>query len=174
MLLGEYSAAKRRKKHRGKNMKIETSQVTKLKLTEMERLDPVSVITEDFGKGQGEINIECYGKVWSAYWGAMGDQNISEFFCICDEHYIAKNLSNIDSKVYDIDAIRATAEEKGIDCCRDDPWNDYEFLTSMYGHDPIEWRDSLPKKTNHEYEYLCRIIKAVQTGLAQQAARKAA
>lgn len=149
-------------------MKIEKSKVVKLKLTGLERLDPVSVIIEDIGEGHGKIYIECFGKAWSAYWCAMGDQNISEFFCSCDEHYIAKNLSNIDSEAYDIDAIKAAAKEKGIDCWRDDPWNDYEFLTAMYGSDPIDWRDSLPKEPNPEYEYLCRIIKAVQAGLTEQ------
>ena len=57
------------------------------------------------------------------------------------------------------------AENKNIECYRDDPWNDYDFLNSMYGGDMIDWHDSLPKMPNHEYKYLCRIIKAVQTAL---------
>lgn len=148
-------------------MKIECTQVTKLVLSELDRLDPVAVIAEDIGPRQGKITITCYGKSWTAYWGGMGNSTISDFFCSCDEHYIAKNLSDIDSEIYDIDAIRKAAKEKGVDCYRDDPWNDYEFMNAIYGGDMYEWYDSLPMMANPEYEYLCRIIKAVQTGLGE-------
>jgi hypothetical protein len=67
--------------------------------------------------------------------------------------------------VYDVDTLQAQAAERGIDCYRDDPWNDYEFMNAMYGGDMCEWGYNLPTKTNPEYEYLCRIIKAVQEGL---------
>ncbi len=148
-------------------MKIETSQVTKLRLSELDRLDPVSVIVEDLRKGQGKITIECFGKAWSTYWGGMGDQTITEFFCDSNEHYIANKLSSIDSEVYDIDKIREDAEKNGIECWRDDPWNDHDFLANMYGSDMSEWHYSLPKMANYEYQYLCRIIKAVQAAFAE-------
>jgi len=148
-------------------MDVKKSNITKLLLTNIEALDPVSVFLEDFGPRQGKIIIECYGKSWSSYWGGMGDRTIAEFFCSCDEHYIAKNLSSINSEIYDIDKIREDAEEKGIECWRDDPWNDYEFLEEMYGPDPVSWGDSLPKTSNPDYEYLCRIINAVQAGIRQ-------
>lgn len=149
-------------------MKIKKSEVTKLLLTEVEALDPISVFLEDFEPRQGKVTIECYGKSWSSYWGGMGDRTISEFFLSCDEHYIAKNLSDIKSEIFDIDKIRKDAELKGVECSRDDPWNDYEFLAEMYGSDPYDWLNDLPKKSNPEYVYLCRIIKAVQTALQQQ------
>lgn len=41
-------------------MKISVSQVTKLTLTELDRLYPVTVILEDMGPRQGKIIIECY------------------------------------------------------------------------------------------------------------------
>jgi len=143
-------------------MKIEKSSITKILITDIDRLDPVSVYAEDLGPHQGKITITCYGKAWTAYWSGMGDLTISEFFVSCDEHYIANKLSDINSESFDIDAIRKDAEEKGVECWRDDPWNDYEFMKDMYGPDMVDWSDKLPKKTNHEYEYLCRIIKAVQ------------
>lgn len=146
-------------------MKVETSQIKKLKITGIERLDPVSVIFEDFGPGQGKIIIECYGKAWSAYWGGMGDRTISEFFCSCDDGYLSNNLSNINSSVYDEDKIREDAKQKGIECWCDDPWNDHEFMTAMYGSEMHDWSYQLPTKTNPDYEYLCRIIHAVQDGI---------
>ena len=149
-------------------MNINKKQITIIKLTELDRLDPVNVVIEDFKLGQGQIIITCYGKAWTSYWGAMGNQTISQFFCSCDEHYIAKNIGDIKSEIYDIDQIRDDAENKNIECYRDDPWNDYEFLNVMYGGDMVDWHDSLPKKSNHEYEYLCRIIKAVQKALKHE------
>ena len=146
-------------------MKITKSQVTMLKLTDLDSLDPVSVLLEDFGPSRGKITITCFGKAWTAYWGGIGDQTISEFFISCDEHYIAKNLSTIDSEIYDIDAVQADAEKKGIDCYRDDPWYDYGFMNEMYGPDMMDWGSSLPKMKNPEYSYLCRIIKTVQEAL---------
>ena len=149
-------------------MKIEQSTVTKLYLTDLDRLDPVTVYLEDFLPGQGKITIECFGESWSSYWPAMGG-TIAQFFVSCDEHYLAKNLSRIDAEIYDLDAIRDAANENHIECVRDDPWNDLEFLTEMYGPDPADWHDSLPKMKNPGYEYLCRIIKTVQQGLNKAA-----
>lgn len=152
----------------GTNMvAIEKQQVRTIRLRECKALDPITIYLEDFDEGQGMITIVCYGKAWSSYWGGMSDRNIAEFFCSCDEHYIAKNLSDIDSEVYDIDTLQRQAAERGIDCYRDDPWNDYEFMNEMYGGDMYDWYDSLPKMTNPDYRYLCRIILAVQEGLKE-------
>lgn len=93
-------------------MKIATTTVTKITLSELDRLDPVNVILEDIGPREGKINIECYGQAWSAYWGGMGNRTISQFFCACDEHYLAKNLSSIRSHVTDYEAITELAEKK--------------------------------------------------------------
>lgn len=154
-------------------MNIETSQVTKLSLTDLHRLDPVAVIAEDIKKGHGKITITCYGKAWTYYWGGMGLLNIRDFFVSCDESYLTGKLSHIKSTIYDIDAIREKAEEKNIGCWRDDPWNDYEFMTKMCGDACEEWHDAIPKMPNPKYRYLCRIIKAVQDGFKQLAAQGA-
>ena len=146
-------------------MKIANTSCKQRILTDIDRLDPITVFLEDYSHGAGQITIVCYGKAWTSYWGAMGDNTIDEFFCCCDEHYIAKNLSTIDSEEYDIDAIREQAGQAGVECWRDDPWNDYEFMGAMYGPDTYDWHDSLPKMPNPDYRYLCRIIKAVQEGL---------
>lgn len=148
-------------------MGIISSQVTKLHITGLDRLDPVHVFIENLRKGEGRITITCYGKAWSSYWGAMGSNTLEQFFCSANEQYLSNKLSTIDSESYDVDAIRKDAEERGIECWRDDPWNDYDFLNKMYGGDMIGWHDSLPKMVNPDYSYLCRIIKAVQDALAE-------
>ncbi|NOQ52390.1 MAG: hypothetical protein GQ578_09280 [Desulfuromonadaceae bacterium] len=162
-------------------MKIETTKVEKIKISEIDRLDPVTAILEDFGPGRGKIIIECYGKSWSSSWGGMGkDTKICQFFCSCDEHYLAGNLSSINSAVIDIDKIteharvqiiasRKTGDISAVDArdlYDDVEWIeeplDYELMHKIYGD---EWWHSLPDKINPDYEYLCRIILAVKAAL---------
>lgn len=78
-------------------MKIERSTVTKLLITDLlnseYRLDPVTVYAENFGNAQGKILIECYGKAWACYWGAMGDGTLLEdFFLSVGTDYIINCL----------------------------------------------------------------------------------
>ena len=149
-------------------MRLYETSVRKLLISEIENLDPISVYLEDFSKGKGRIVIECFGKSWAAYWGAMGEDTIAQFFCSCDEHYLAKNLaSRLNDYVPDIDKIKNDAAAYGVDCWRDDPWNDYGFMSQMYGPDMVDWSDLIPKKVNPEYRHLCRIINAVKEGLEQ-------
>lgn len=56
-------------------------------------LDPVTAFIEDFGNGRGAITLKCYGRAWTAYWGAMGNQRTREFVRSCDAQYLAGCLS---------------------------------------------------------------------------------
>lgn len=166
-------------------MKIETSKITKIHLSELEALDPITVILEDIAPRQGKIIIECYGESWSAYWDGMGNRTIAEFFCSCDEHYIAGKMSNMRSEIPAtgqelIDAIkrdiisRRRANEFDKNAARElfneiansyaEGWSDIDssVLRDIYGYD---FYRQLPEVPNHQYQYLCRIIKAVQAGL---------
>ena len=58
------------------------------------RLDPIRVILQDLGPGQGRVIIECYGSAWSAYWGATGHQSILQFLDMADADYITSALSS--------------------------------------------------------------------------------
>lgn len=54
-----------------------------------EGLDPVRVITENGDDGnQGMVTITCYGRAWTAYWGAMSSRSVREFFVSCDADYL--------------------------------------------------------------------------------------
>lgn len=86
-------------------MQIERSQVTKLVISGVARLDPITVFAEDIGPRQGKITIECYGKSWSAYWGGMGDRTIAEFFRSCSVDYIANKMTDERATVTDAEAI---------------------------------------------------------------------
>ncbi len=172
-------------------MKIEESQVRRLTISEVPNLDPIRVILEDIGPGQGRINIECYGQSWVHYWGGMGDGSLAGFFCGCDEHYIAGKLSNISADVFDPDSLKDTLKRdliqerrKGlvsggfarerfntIDATdlpesENDLW---AMRNTMYELMGDEWWCRLPTKPNPDYLYMTRIIKTVQAALSSVA-----
>lgn len=178
-------------------MNIEESTTRKLKLTDLDRLDPITIFLEDLGPRQGKITINCYDKSWSSYWGGMGDCTIAEFFVSCDDHYLCKNLSSINSTVTDADNLDLWLKgsivklRKELDIDREearDLWDEVElcceneesWLQSNDGHRLCEriigddWWCSIPETTNHEYEYLVRIVSAVREALQQTLQAKAA
>ena len=92
-------------------MKVETGTVTILRISEVPHLDPIRVTLDDIGPGQGRINIECYGKAWASYWGAMGKDSIAEFFVSCSNDYLIGNLSvGLDSSRPSGDALERDAK----------------------------------------------------------------
>ena len=113
----------------------------------------------------------------------MGDRNIAEFFCSCDNGYLSGNLSpSLRSMVIDEDAIMEHAksfiisERKTGDIDKDtarENYNNmvyfsgsletnYDLLRRVYGE---EFWHVLPERPNHEYTYLCRIIDAVKEAI---------
>ena len=140
-------------------MKITKKQVEKLILTELDKLDPVIVIMDDMKPGIGSITICCFGKAWTAYWAGMGEQRIAEFFTSSNVGYLADRLSTVSSDEVDYDAI---SEKIGgsVDVTTALTYSDE--LAEAYGPD---WYLDLPTCPNPDYQYLCRIIRAVQDGL---------
>ena len=145
-------------------MKITKATVNKLTLTEIEHLDPVTVIMEDFELGRGKITIDCYGKAWTAYWGGMGEQTIAEFINTADAAYIVGKISDTPAMVIDYDDI---SNRVGNDVDRDTAIYYEEEIGAIYGPD---WRMDPPQKPNHEYAYICRIVRAVKAAVAEKEA----
>lgn len=171
-------------------MKITSALVRRIEIKEVVGLDPIRVMLEDIGPGQGRINIECWGKSWASFWGGMGDCTIAQFFCSCDEHYLAKNLaSGLDSTVFDAEHLKDTLkreviaerrkwhltqegarkqfdqiEETSFPETVDGLWYISEKMVDLLGD---EWWYRLPEAPNPDYQYLCRIIKTVQDALSQ-------
>lgn len=87
-------------------MNFDVSTAVKLTLTNLNKLDPVTVYLEEFSSKQGRIVIHCWGKAWAAFWPAMGERGIAQFFVDCDNAYLVKNLdSELKSEVYDYEAL---------------------------------------------------------------------
>jgi hypothetical protein len=174
-------------------MKIETSLVKKLIITEIESLDPIAVYLEDFGVGKGKIIITCFNDSWSYYWGAMGQYNLAQFIIKCDNDYLATKLSSYtEQKIDDYDALedyakkhiikRRRANDIGADEARtayDDCVNLIAYKdedSSMYGEVMYsifgdDWWNVLPKKVNPKYKYLCKILDVVREALNETQAQ---
>ena len=166
-------------------MNIEQTQVTTLKITDIDKLDPVTVYLEDHGPAEGTITFTCYGQSWSAYWGGMGDQTIAEFFCSCDHHYIASKVSSLPIAVVDeaalhafaLNAVKQRLDSGEIDADEAEEIRgriEFHGLSEVAGNEDLlcdavggEWWHYLPEKTNPDYEYLCRVIDTVQDAIRQ-------
>ena len=140
-------------------MKISSKQARKMTLTGLDRLDPVIVIVDDIAPEQGSIIICCFGRAWTSYWGGMVDQGIVEFVMTSSVAYLADKLSNVSAKEIDYEKI-----SDKIGACVDvtTALTYSDELVEAYGPD---WYHDLPTCPNPDYQYLCRIIRAVQAGL---------
>lgn len=172
-------------------MKIETSTVKKLVISDLERLDPITVFLEDLDPRQGKATITCYNESWTSYWGGMGDRTIAEFILSCDEHYLAKNFGgHIDHSLIDIENMADHARKEIIGLRRKKDL-DSDYARELYDkaerlegleHDSTlfdlhgglmqevfgdDWWHGLPTVPNHKYTYLCRIINTVKEALRQ-------
>lgn len=168
-------------------MNIERSVVTKLTITGLPDLDPVHVFIDDMNANRGRVTITCFDESWSHYWGSIGSATITEFFCSCDEHYLAhKFATGIKDGIVDTDAIERDARAKVCKMRREDRMDknkardlfdevrDADFydlnsnsnlLYEVYGD---EWWDCLPGKPNPDYEYLCRIVRTVKEAISTE------
>lgn len=170
-------------------MKIETSKVTKLLISEVERLDPITLYLEDLEKSKGKATIECFGKSWSSYWGGMGSDSISSFILSCHNEYLINCFDRgIDSEISDYDNLKKWFRKSILTRRRDHDLSDEEardywgmidwkvedskrWLESDEGYSfSVEvigeyWYDEIPQVANHEYTYLDRIITAVKAAL---------
>lgn len=95
-------------------MKLEVSNTVRLVLSDLERLDPVTIFLEDLGRrnvpierdpdywtGQGKLTISCWGKSWSTYWGGMGQRSLAEFVVQATSDYVLNCLDRgIQSKKF--------------------------------------------------------------------------
>lgn len=170
-------------------MEIKRTAVEKIRIegiNESHNLDPVEVIIENHGEGQGKIIITCYGQSWTGYWGAMGC-TVEEFFQVCNNDYLIGKMAGFPHKIPDEDGDQdylrslVLVARRRKDISKEearDIW-DQISLRNMDRHyvcgdrylprgmDEIEgmcepWHLDWPRKVNPEYEYLGRILDLVR------------
>lgn len=64
------------------------------RIPERDGLDEITVFWLDFAPGKGSVTVACYGEAWTAYFGAMNNQSIRQFFSSCDNGYLVNKLGN--------------------------------------------------------------------------------
>ena len=177
-------------------MEIEQAGVTKLNLTELDALDPVSVFIEDYEPGRGKITFECYGKSWSYYWDGMSGKGVAEFFLSCDVCYLTNCLwdHSLPKTELDYDGIQLSVRKWVIESRRDylidkstarflydesdwsihAPQHTYDDWTCPYYLDDDTFENmsflheqDVPEKSTSDYVYLARIIEAIQEAFSQ-------
>lgn len=84
-------------------MKVTEGTCEVLVITEVKNLDPVTIFIQNFSPGKGSITIRCWNSAWYSYWPGMGDGNLQDFFCSCDNQYLLKNLVPHD-RMYEFDS----------------------------------------------------------------------
>ncbi len=131
-------------------MEIEQSKVTKLKLTQVDNLDPITVFVDDIEKGKGKITIECWGKSWSAYWGGMGAQNIAEFWQSTSVDYLANCLWDHTNPQTELDFEKVIKDVRDhILELRRENLIDSFFAREIY--DIEEWQEFAPQHTYDDW-----------------------
>lgn len=97
-------------------MKTESSTVQKLYITDVQALDPITLIYENFGSNRGQIIVKCYDKVWSAFWGGMGCDDVLDFVRKTGNEYLVDRLAPYGTKKKDLDYLDriVTALKQGI------------------------------------------------------------
>lgn len=172
-------------------MKIERSQVTKLVIKDVPRLDPITLYAEDLGPNHGKMTVECYGRSWSAYWGGMGG-TLDEFLRRVSADYLTGCLARgaeIQRSVYDPGGLEAMLKREVIKERRvylsrftkqraREIWSEIEdldfehpfhirsnLLVELIGDD---WHCALPEKINPDWQYLHRIMEVVHAAYNEQ------
>ena len=161
-------------------MKITKINVEQFTISDIKDLDPVHVIMEDIAPSHGKILIQYCDKAWSSEWSAMSGQTIKQFFCTCDNHYLAKNLApHMHSTVLDEDAVPMHAKNKILSMRKArefekeharDLYNrlsrtiiqDEILMGEIYGED---WWVCLPSKESSHYKVLNSVIDLVRDAL---------
>lgn len=169
-------------------MKISTQLVEKLTITDVEYLDPINVIFEDYGPKRGKVTIEVCGDAWSYFWSNTGRETIKEFFATAGEDYLVGKLSiGIKPTVDDesSDALQMAAKTFILQQRKEgnlskyiarENWRTAETLSDGIGSNVDElreifgdeWYYDIPQRPNVKYNHLLRIVKTIQQAIALQ------
>lgn len=172
-------------------MKVTETKVQSLEITEVERLDPIRVMAENYEPGQGRITITCYGKAWTSAWFSMGGDTVQAFFIRVSNDYLIGNFSpQLNSEVEADNDVQLNFVKKEIIRLRRDGDLSHKEARKLWGEcecaeDVIEyvcssgvssptglfdgepWYVHWPTVPNPEYQYLERILDAVREALKQ-------
>ena len=148
-------------------MNINKLQTEAYFLTDIDRLDPVTVYVTNSEAGRGKIVIECFGSAWAGYWGGMGVKTVQQFLLCSDNEYLLGCLLK-NTRETDFDEINDLAEKTGFSIC---VTSDVEIamqesdMRACFGPD---WMMELPQCRTVEYDYLGRILNAIKDAFSEE------
>lgn len=174
-------------------MNIEQSQIKKLLITDVKGLDPITVFLEDLEPRKGKITIECFGASWSSYWGGMGSDTVAAFVSSCGDSYLANCLWDHaqEQTELDYDGVQAKVRKAIVELRRESLVDAY-FAREIYDIENWEqyapqhtydvwscpdWLDeddferlnlddeSISERNTSKFDYLNKIVTAVQEAL---------
>ena len=136
-------------------------------LSDIDKLDPVTVYVTNYTPGQGKIVIECYGSAWAYFWGGMGENNLQEFFIESSNDYILGKLLE-ETRQTDFDEINEVAQKRGFSICVSS-----DVAVAMQSQEMAEcfgdeWYMDLPRCKTTEYDYVNRIVNAIKSAFAEE------
>lgn len=147
-------------------MDVVVSRTMTVFIDRVPNLDPITVYLNDFGSSKGKVTIECFGKAWSTYFGAMGDKTISAFLCSVDPEYLCSRMVD-ETKEIDFEKLLELCASEGLEIPEiteeTDIFSVANDIERCLGPD---WYLEIPKRPTREMVYFKRIIEAVQSGLA--------
>lgn len=149
------------------SMKVTKTNTETYVITNVPRLDPVTVYVTNYEPGKGKIVVECYGSTWSTYWGGMSGGRLQPFFVGCDNAYIANRFVSQCSET-DFDKVAEMAKEKGFDICAANSTELALMSREMRDCFGSDWIMDLPTRSTSEYGYACRVIDAVREAFKQE------
>lgn len=173
-------------------MKWTESTVTKLLISDVDGLDPVTAYIENYELGQGKLTIEIYGESYSSYWGGMGENTLEQFILNTDNHYLSKNLASLAQlSEPDYDGFITHAKKELIEQRRmwggkkeqiRELWNKLteiepskEYFHNALNHQRLheiagdDWWHLIPEVDSTLYKYLCKILDALKACLSERA-----
>jgi len=148
-------------------MKTEKNQTETYVLTDLDRLDPVTVYVTNYAPGKGKMVIECYCSSWAAYWGGMSGLTVQKFLLTCENDYLLGKLLK-ETQQTDFDEINEVAQKRGFSLC---VTSDVEIamqaqeMAECFGSD---WYMDLPRCATDEYNYVGRILNAVKAAFSEE------
>jgi hypothetical protein len=101
-------------------MRIEKQTASIFTIHEAPALDPITVILQDLGPRQGRLIIECYGEVWTAFWGGIGERTIRQFLVSCSPPYICGKMERPKSTKAQISYLMRVIEAVHVVLCMDE------------------------------------------------------
>lgn len=114
-------------------MEIEITTIEKVRLTNMEKLDPIDVFWDVTSPTSGKVTINCYGKSWTSFWPAVGEKGIKAFFKRSSNCYIIGYLdNNLESTEPDWDEYKSILAKKARKASIEDRIRDTELEDIIY------------------------------------------